>query len=147
MSPFPDFANPTLFPTFSSCPLADSSPDQSSTYLLSLPFLSYTIHPNPNTPPSPQFLLGTIAENMTLSTSPTFILKDRSSTSFALTLKLPKNEIQEGVRGGGYDVKGFKKGFTVVVKGARRSGVKEGKAGFVQVDVDRGLVKVCFQLW
>ncbi len=82
---------------------------------------------------------------MTISTSPTFILKDRSSTSFALTLKVPKEQVQEGVQGGGFDVKGFKKGFTVVVPGARRSGVKEGKAGFVETP--SGSVKVCFESW
>ncbi|KAK2627117.1 hypothetical protein QTJ16_003083 [Diplocarpon rosae] len=78
------------------------------------------------------FLLGTIAENMTVSTSPTFILKDRSSTSFALTLKVPADRVQAGVPGGGFDVRAFRKGFTVVVPRAKRSGVKEGKAGFVQ---------------
>ncbi len=72
---------------------------------------------------------------MTVSTSPTFICKDPSDTPFALTLRLPASSIKEGVRGGGYDVKGFKKGFSVVVPGARRSGVKDGKQGFVEIPV------------
>jgi hypothetical protein len=38
-------------------------------------------------------------------------------------------------------MRGFKKGFTVVVPGARRSGVKDGKQGFVEVAVRS--VKVC----
>lgn len=80
---------------------------------------------------TPYYLLGTIAENMTVSASPTFILKDRDNVSFALTLRIPPDEIKENLPGGGLDVRGFKKGFTVVVEGARRSGVKEGKAGFV----------------
>jgi hypothetical protein len=87
-----------------------------------------------------RILVATISENMTLSTSPTFICKDVSSTPFALTLRIPAASITEGVRGGGYDVRGFKKGFTVVVPGATRSGVKEGKQGFVEVAV--GSVKV-----
>lgn len=86
-------------------------------------------------------LIATISENMTVSTSPTFICKDVSSTPFALTLGIPADSVAEGVRGGGYDVRGFKKGFTVAVPGPRRSGVKEGKQGFVEVAVDA--VKVC----
>ncbi len=35
---------------------------------------------------------------------------------------------------------GFKKGFAVVVPGARRSGVKDGKQGFVEAGVE--VVKV-----
>ncbi|OWO99108.1 hypothetical protein B2J93_1906 [Marssonina coronariae] len=108
----PDFSNTSRFPAFSACPHADAPPDPDAS--------------------QSHVLIGTIAENMTVSTSPTFILRDRSSTSFALTLKVPKDQVQEGVPGGGYDVSGFKKGFTVVVPGARRSGVKDGKAGFVQ---------------
>lgn len=77
---------------------------------------------------------------MTLSTSPTFICKDPSNAPFALTLRLPPSTVKEGVRGGGYDVGGFKKGFTFVVPRARRSGVSEGKQGFVEVPV--GDVKV-----
>lgn len=64
-----------------------------------------------------------------------------SGTAFALTLRVPV-EVRTEERGGGYDVKGFKKGFTVVVRGARRSGVKEGKAGFVEVGTEG--VKVCW---
>jgi hypothetical protein len=85
-------------------------------------------------------LLGTISENMTLSTSPTFICKDTSNTPFALTLRIPAAQVKQGVQGGGYDVSAFKKGFTVVVPDARRSGVGEGKQGFVEVPV--GEVKV-----
>ena len=86
-------------------------------------------------------MLGTIAENMTVSASPTFILKDRNNASFALTLRIPADEINENLPGGGFDAKGFKKGFTAVVEGARRSGAKEEKAGFVVAP--SGSVKVC----
>jgi hypothetical protein len=88
----------------------------------------------------PYNLIGTISENMTLSTSPTFICKDPSNTPFALTLRIPAALVKQGVQGGGYDVSAFKKGFTVVVPGARRSGVSEGKQGFVEIPV--GQVKV-----
>jgi hypothetical protein len=79
---------------------------------------------------------------MTLSTSPTFICKDPSGSPFALTLRIPAALVKAGVRGGGYDVSGFKKGFAVVVSGARRSGVGEGKQGFVEIPV--GEVKVSY---
>ncbi len=38
-------------------------------------------------------------------------------------------------------MRGFKKGFAIVVPGARRSGMKEGKQGFVEIGVES--VKVC----
>lgn len=77
---------------------------------------------------------------MTLSTSPTFICKDPSNIPFALTLRIPASQVKQGVQGGGYDVSALKKGFTVVVPKARRSGVSEGKQGFVEVPI--GEVKV-----
>jgi hypothetical protein len=95
---------------------------------------------SPLTTSRPYNLLGTISENMTLSTSPTFICNDPSNTPFALTLRIPASQVKQGVQGGGYDVSAFKKGFTVVVPNARRSGVGEGKQGFVEVPV--GEVKV-----
>ncbi|KAG4442053.1 hypothetical protein IFR05_002447 [Cadophora sp. M221] len=110
MTSFPMFSDRMRFPAFADCPVLDSTADPAS---------------------APYHLLGTIAENMTVSASPTFILKDRDNVSFALTLRIPPEEIKENLPGGGLDVSGFKKGFTVVVEGARRSGVKEGKAGFV----------------
>jgi hypothetical protein len=79
---------------------------------------------------------------MTLSTSPTFICKDPSGSPFALTLRIPAALVKAGVQGGGYDVSGFKKGFAVVVPAARRSGVSEGKQGFVEIPV--GEVKVSY---
>jgi hypothetical protein len=73
---------------------------------------------------------------MTLSTSPTFICKDLSGSPFALTLRIPASLVKEEVQGGGYDVSSFKKGFTFVVPGARRSGVSEGKQGFVEIPAE-----------
>lgn len=61
---------------------------------------------------------------MTLGANPTFVCKDRSGSSFAVTIK---------VAGGGFDVKGCKKGYTIVIPDARRFGVKDGKQGFVEV--------------
>ena len=81
---------------------------------------------------------------MTLSTSPTFICKDPSGAPFALTLRIPAALVKAGVQGGGYDVSGFKKGFTFVVPNAKRSGMSEGKQGFVEIPVDE--VKVCHVL-
>ncbi|KAK0109846.1 hypothetical protein ONS95_002516 [Cadophora gregata] len=110
MTSFPPFHDKVRFPAFLDCPVIDSPADPADA--------SY-------------YLLGTIAENMTVSAAPTFILKDRNNVSFALTLRIPADEIKENLPGGGFDARGFKKGFTAVVEGARRSGAKEEKAGFV----------------
>lgn len=77
---------------------------------------------------------------MTLGSNPTFICKDRSGASFALTLKLPRHMQKEDVRGGGLDFKAYKKGWTVVVRCPARSGVKDGKQGFVEAEVEESLV-------
>jgi hypothetical protein len=88
-------------------------------------------------PHSRTFLLGTILENMTLGANPTFICKDRSGTSFAVSIQL------SGKGEGKFPhMKGFKKGYTIVVRGARRFGVKDGKQGSVRVGVEG--VEVCF---
>jgi hypothetical protein len=83
-----------------------------------------------------QYLLGTIGENMTLSTSPTFILKDRVNVSFALTIKLPPPLVDEQKYMGKFDASSFKKGFTAVIRNPKRKGVKEGKVGFVECGVE-----------
>ncbi|XMA09457.1 hypothetical protein WAI453_002248 [Rhynchosporium graminicola] len=110
MSSFPWFSDAVRFPAFAHCPVLDSLTEPED---------------------APYFLLGTIGENMTVSAAPTFILKDRNNVSFALTLRIPQDEIIESVPGGGLDVSDFRKGFTAVVEGAKRSGVKEGKLGFI----------------
>ncbi|CAI4215377.1 unnamed protein product [Parascedosporium putredinis] len=69
-------------------------------------------------PPHPWFLVGQVAENMTI-TQPTLICRDRASASFALTFEERD-----------FSLASFKKGHTVVVKGARRTeGKEEGKRG------------------
>lgn len=73
--------------------------------------------------PERWFLLGQISENMTI-TKPTLILRDRNSAAFALTFEE-----------GGVDLKGWKKGYTLVAENARRTESKEeGKRGFVRVE-------------
>lgn len=136
MTSLPIFSDRKRFPAFADCPVLDSplGPDEYEPTILKTCkcINSYS---------SPYYLLGMIAENMTVSPSPTFILKDRDNVSFALTLRIPADEINENIPGGGLDVSDFKKRFTVVVEGAKRSGVKEGKAGFVVTP--SGTVKVC----
>lgn len=111
MPRLPDFSDPTIFPSFSSCPLVTSTDSASSD----------------------RFLLGTIQQEMTISTSPTFICKDFTGQSFAVTVRLSPDEVKPEIRGGGYDVKGWKKGYSVVLRDAKRSGVSDGKQGFVEV--------------
>lgn len=72
--------------------------------------------------PGRWFLVGQISENMTI-TKPTLILRDRDSSAFALTFE------------GAADLKGWKKGYTLVVESPRRTEAKEeGKRGFVRVE-------------
>jgi hypothetical protein len=80
----------------------------------------------------PYFLLGTIAENMTLSTNPTYVCKDKSGSSFAVTLK----PADDGTGVPSFEVKGFKKGHTIVIRRAKRYGVKEGKQGFINAGME-----------
>ncbi|KUJ23271.1 uncharacterized protein LY89DRAFT_777054 [Mollisia scopiformis] len=120
MSLFPDFSNEEIFPTFAQCPLKETLSESTST--------------------TTQFLMGTIGENMTLAMNPTFICKDRSTAPYALTLKLPSHMHREGVRGGALDFKQYKKGWTVVVRAPCRSGVKDGKQGLVECELEESLV-------
>ncbi|EKD15275.1 zinc finger, mynd-type domain containing protein [Drepanopeziza brunnea f. sp. 'multigermtubi' MB_m1] len=167
MPPFPDFGDTTRFPPFLACPPANSSDNNNDTHKLpplappatddpitsrsnsgsgtasTTPSTTTTSSSSPagtsssSSPPSNYYLLGTIAENMTVSTSPTFILHDRAGTAFALTLRVPPAQRRDDVPGGGFDARRFRRGVTLVVPGARRSGSgregTEGKAGFVEV--------------
>ncbi|RDL36482.1 uncharacterized protein BP5553_05834 [Venustampulla echinocandica] len=124
-TPLPSFTDPTHFPTFKTIP-------QTST--------SSVLTPSDQE----YFLLGTIQENMTLTPlTPTFICRDRSGASFALTIKLrPGQDSDDDDRSFYKSKEGksrFKKGACVVAKGARRKGFKEddgtgkgGKQGFVE---------------
>jgi len=62
---------------------------------------------------------------MTLSITPTYICKDRNKAEFAIKF-VP-------LRGDKLDTTLLKKGHTIVVKNARRSGVKDGKQGYIEV--------------
>lgn len=61
---------------------------------------------------------------MTFSDTPTFICKDREAASFALKLVHVPSV---------FDIKSLKIGWSVVVPGARRSGVVKEKQGYVEV--------------
>ncbi|TGO38134.1 hypothetical protein BHYA_0081g00300 [Botrytis hyacinthi] len=132
MSPdFPNLLSPA-FLTFSTCPLNPTA-DPSS-----------TASPNETSPGGSRktYLLATISQNMTLSTTPTFICTDSASASFALTiiLEAPLTPAQlEGSENGNisgdgndFDIKKLKKGHTVVVPDPRRHGVREGKQGYIR---------------
>ncbi|ATZ53306.1 hypothetical protein BCIN_09g01780 [Botrytis cinerea B05.10] len=132
MSPdFPNLLSPA-FLTFSTCPLNPTA-DPSS-----------TASPNQTAPGEARktYLLATISQNMTLSTTPTFICTDSASASFALTIilesPLTPAQLEGSVNGnsGGdghdFDIKKLKKGHTVVVPNPRRHGVREGKQGYVR---------------
>jgi hypothetical protein len=71
--------------------------------------------------------MGTISEDMTLGTNPTFICKDRNMVPFAVTIKLSSGSAAEM-----FDVKICKKGYTMAIQQAKKYGVKEGKQGFVE---------------
>jgi hypothetical protein len=78
---------------------------------------------------------------MTLGANPTFICKDRSGISFAVRILLPEKK-----EGKFPHVKGFKKGYTIVVKDARRFGVKDGKQGSVRMGMESVEVYFLFLL-
>jgi len=69
---------------------------------------------------------------MTFTNIPTFICKDREDVTFALKFHVPRDgkdlglEVKEVI-------KKLKKGVSVVVPGASRGGVKDGKQGFIEV--------------
>jgi len=62
---------------------------------------------------------------MTLSTTPTYICKDRNKAEFAIKFVPRMGDI--------LDTTLLKKGHTIVVKNAGRSGVKDGKQGYIEV--------------
>jgi len=123
-TPFPNFRHPTFFPPFTCCPI--TSPDQAPDD----PFSTRPLH----------FLLGTLSENMTLSTNPTLICKDVATTPFAVVIDLSRNtgsplQEQPGIAPTllqNFDFKPFRKGHTLVIRNARRHGVGE-KQGFIKV--------------
>lgn len=110
MSLLADFSpNITTFPSFDTLPSATNPSSSSSSSLSPAPSHAW-------------YLVGQIAENMTI-TQPTLICRDRTSASFALTFEERD-----------FSLASFKKGFTVVVKCAKRTEAKEeGKRGFVTV--------------
>ncbi|KAI9642083.1 hypothetical protein NHQ30_009954 [Ciborinia camelliae] len=122
---FPNLFSPA-FLTFSTCPLNPTA-DPSSTVS--------TDEESPGTPRK-TYLLATISQNMTLSTTPTFICIDSASASFALTIvleaPLTPAQLEGNGSGNDFDIKKLKKGHTVVVPNPRRHGVREGKQGYVR---------------
>ncbi|KAI1081499.1 hypothetical protein F5B20DRAFT_536227 [Whalleya microplaca] len=72
------------------------------------------------------FLLAQIKENMTI-TKPTLIITDRTGLDFAIIFDDK-----------GLSLKGFKKGYTIVVPRATRTDREEGKKAIVKVEEGRG---------
>lgn len=70
---------------------------------------------------------------MTFSHTPTIICKDRTNASFALKLDL---DVRTEAGKKAFSEMKLKKGTTIVVRDAKRNGVREGKQGYVQVGVD-----------
>ncbi|PQE05914.1 zinc mynd-type domain containing protein [Rutstroemia sp. NJR-2017a BVV2] len=122
-STFPNLHDSTAFLTFSTTPLADPS-----------------VPTNDASPAGAKtYLAATISQNMTLSTTPTFICTDAASASFALTVILAAPLTPAQLEGsaasadaGGFDIKKMRKGHTVLVPRPERHGVREGKQGYVR---------------
>src|SRR4051794_3225477 len=104
-STFPNLHDSTAFLTFSTTPLAADADPSAST--------------NDAPPASAKtYLAATISQNMTLSTTPTFICTDSSSASFALTIILAapltpaqlEGSAASAADAGGFDIKKMKKG-------------------------------------
>ncbi|RKF62902.1 putative zinc mynd-type domain containing protein [Erysiphe neolycopersici] len=115
----PDFEPSLFFQSFEDCPLIDEKIAQGS--------ISQSL-------PSTKYLLGTIQLEATLSTSPTYICKDIKRNLFAITVKLPANEVKNNIRGGGFDVTAWRRGWCLAILGAKKSGVENGKQGFIHVN-------------
>ncbi|KAA8569414.1 hypothetical protein EYC84_001052 [Monilinia fructicola] len=103
MSPsFPNFLSPA-FLTFSACPL-NPTDDPSST--------TSTDDESPGAPRK-SYLLATISQNMTLSTTPTFICIDSANASFALTIildaPLTPAQLEGSESGNDFDIRKLKK--------------------------------------
>ncbi|SZF00074.1 unnamed protein product [Blumeria hordei] len=116
----PDLTSPLRFPCFAECPLASDGSRASmaqSTYLL-----------------------GTIHLEATVSTSPTYICLDRVGAQFAVTIQLPPHEVKEGVRGGGFDLAAWKRGWCLAIRRPQRFGVDTNKQGFIAVEKDDVMV-------
>jgi hypothetical protein len=125
------FHDPTKFPSFVNIPLAnqDAHPNLTSTSIISFQDHASLTNTRLNLI---YHLLGTISENMTLGTNPTFVCKDRDNSPFAVTIKLGSGE--------NFDAKACRKGYMMAIRGARKFGVKEGKQGFVETSV--GMITV-----
>ena len=143
MESFPTFHDPAIFPAFSAIPLASQDSDVAkSTTSTDEDSKSY-LHPpkrtfsNDISTLAPSYcLIGTISENMTLGTNPTFICKDRDTVPFAVTIKLRSASPAEA-----FDVKICKKGYTMTIRHAKKFGVKEGKQGFIETSPEKIKVK------
>lgn len=109
-----DLTSTENFPAFSDCPLAEELP-----------------YPSSNSTSLVKYLLGTIQLEATLSTSPTYICKDRNGQQFAVTVRIPPAEIKSDLRGGGFDVTAWKRGWCLAIPNAKRHGVENGKQGYI----------------
>ena len=104
----PDFSDSSLFPTFRELPPA-AGDDATG-----------------NADAGGWSLLAQIKENMTI-TKPTLIATDRSGVDFAIIFDEP-----------GFSLKGFRKGYTLLVPAARRTDREElGKKAVVRVEAGR----------
>ncbi|RDW92544.1 hypothetical protein BP5796_01938 [Coleophoma crateriformis] len=121
---FPNFTSPRTFPTFQALPLTNPP---------SLPGVTY---PSAADLSSPYFLLGTLKENMTLSSNPTYILQDCAGQNFACVLRVPDSTASSPK----FAVDGLKKGQTLVLANPTRGGVKEGKQGHVAANLEEVLI-------
>ncbi|KAI1112315.1 hypothetical protein F5Y14DRAFT_273791 [Nemania sp. NC0429] len=108
--------SPSHFPAFYELPAVSESPGAGSSR-----------SPAPDAADGGSWwLLAQIKENMTI-TQPTLIVTDRTGVDFALLF-------EDGV-----SLKGFRKGFTLAVPGARRTDREgEGKKAVVRVPAGRG---------
>lgn len=104
----PDLSDPALFPTFRELPAAATAGDATA---------------GSAEGEGTWTLLAQIKENMTI-TKPTLIATDRSGVDFAIIFEEP-----------GFSLKGFRKGYTLLVPGARRTDREEvGKKAVVRVE-------------
>lgn len=113
----PDFDNTTLFPTFGELPGApDDDPAAAE---------SGTDASGGASGGSSWTLLAQVKENMTI-VKPTLVVTDRAGVDFAVIFEDTSMSL-----------KTFRKGYTMVVPGARRTEKGEGKKAFVRIEKGR----------
>lgn len=149
---FPNLSNPTTFPTFHTLTLATSSSLPTPTIRPKTSFLLATIQQNMTLGSDPTFICKDAAgtsfavmiklgapltpsqlEGSRVDENGRRLMDGKGLGSGAMGKEKGKEEKGKGDAGREFEIGLCRKGWTVVVREAERSGVKDGKQGHVRV--------------